>query len=574
MDKVTLRSNPVAQLKLLKNSMFIDKYVFVDELIQNAQRAGATQVDIVVDVNDICVTNNGAVLDDFQKLFNIAESGWESEEVKKEMPFGIGFFSVVLVADIIEIHSGDKMLVFDVPKMLSGDINLETVTQDNIDGFSVTLKNAVKNIHVYELANRVKEAGQYNLDITVTYNGIEIEKKDLIEHTDDPHEIVIDNDNMKGCLNFSDISGSEISIFYKGRKITDEFFPYVIGKIHISNNVLNLRAPDRKAIIHDDKYYEFKDTVKELLSAKLLDIIKEYNNIENYENAILRYVKTGELAKLIRLPFVEKAEDFDILNNLIIKTQEGHSEPHPCIPVSQTEEVVTEVVDPHILKDIPEYVEKGFYESKGFYTPPTEITRGGEFLRDPKDIPKTFYVNIKELKEYGEEVHKLKHLGVPIVIIRNKVEEEVANFMGLQSIGKMGKVDSNVVVTFKKYNLTADTKRALELFQMIGNRFDMIFQIGQFEKAETHVFISALNAARIVPLAELPTFAKGQDNTILVDIRNIEDSVEGLHEADEYGCTKFLLACSWELSKIINVCDSRLSVEEIMREIIETLLSF
>lgn len=72
-----LKINALNQLKLLKQSTFKDPLCFLDEDIQNAQRAKAENVKVTTDyfAKTVTIFNDGAVLDDPQKLFSIAESG-------------------------------------------------------------------------------------------------------------------------------------------------------------------------------------------------------------------------------------------------------------------------------------------------------------------------------------------------------------------------------------------------------------------------------------------------------------------------------------------------------------------
>ena len=95
-----VKSNPIAQLELLKQFTFTDKLVFLDELIQNASRAKAKSVTIEADSQSVTIKNDGVVLGDPQSLFSIAESNWDSS-VNDENPFGIGFFSVVAAFNTI-----------------------------------------------------------------------------------------------------------------------------------------------------------------------------------------------------------------------------------------------------------------------------------------------------------------------------------------------------------------------------------------------------------------------------------------------------------------------------------------
>lgn len=63
-NPVEIKVNVINQLKLLRQSTFKDKLSFLDEDIQNAQRAKATEVKVTVDYNKdkVTIENNGKIL--------------------------------------------------------------------------------------------------------------------------------------------------------------------------------------------------------------------------------------------------------------------------------------------------------------------------------------------------------------------------------------------------------------------------------------------------------------------------------------------------------------------------------
>lgn len=65
------------------------------EILQNARRAGATEVRITnKDNNLVIVQDNGCGIDDFQKLLDLGSSGWDEKLEQGEDPAGVGLFSL------------------------------------------------------------------------------------------------------------------------------------------------------------------------------------------------------------------------------------------------------------------------------------------------------------------------------------------------------------------------------------------------------------------------------------------------------------------------------------------------
>lgn len=64
------------------------------EILQNARRAGASEVRISNKDNTITVQDNGSGIADFQKLLDLGGSGWDEALEQGEDPAGVGLFSL------------------------------------------------------------------------------------------------------------------------------------------------------------------------------------------------------------------------------------------------------------------------------------------------------------------------------------------------------------------------------------------------------------------------------------------------------------------------------------------------
>jgi len=81
------------------------------EILQNARRAGATEVRISNKDGLITVADNGSGIDDFQKLLDLGGSGWDEKLEAGEDPAGVGLFS--LTPRKVTIISGSRQTVID-----------------------------------------------------------------------------------------------------------------------------------------------------------------------------------------------------------------------------------------------------------------------------------------------------------------------------------------------------------------------------------------------------------------------------------------------------------------------------
>ena len=79
------------------------------EILQNARRAGATTVHIANLDGSVTVRDNGRGIDDFTRLLNLGDSGWDQNMEEAEDPAGVGVFC--LAPRKVEIYSGHKSVV-------------------------------------------------------------------------------------------------------------------------------------------------------------------------------------------------------------------------------------------------------------------------------------------------------------------------------------------------------------------------------------------------------------------------------------------------------------------------------
>jgi hypothetical protein len=76
------------------------------EILQNARRAGATQVNIINKDGFVTVRDNGSGIEDFSTLLDLGDSDWDEAMEKAEDPAGVGIFC--LAPRQVTISSGDR----------------------------------------------------------------------------------------------------------------------------------------------------------------------------------------------------------------------------------------------------------------------------------------------------------------------------------------------------------------------------------------------------------------------------------------------------------------------------------
>lgn len=510
---VELKVNVINQLKLLRQSTFKDIYCFLDEDIQNAQRAKATEVKVSVDrwgEGKVTIENNGNVLTNPQALFSIAESDWDEEVKNSENPFGMGFFSNITVSNLINVHSGNTYITFDVEDMISTnntEIKVEEI-DEYYDGFKLILRNFdFDTASEYRIQERVEVLGKYVHELDIYYNGELIEGKDLTEGDDSKYQFSIDDENCKGWIalgnNYS--WGNNVNVFYKGRLVAPlEGFPYLKGDLHVSDKTLNLTSPDRKDIIKDEKLNAFKkvisDHVEKYCTSLLID---GEENISDYSSCFGRYVDKKNVKNSIKFMTFKSNNEDDVnylkgiaiarRKNRDIDSFTGYEIYLQKDAAKQNEQIIDEVTVNPKLQTVPEeasgrvYHEASYSHSDGYVEVP-EIKQ--EDLMEKRgsliisSVEPTFFIGFNEVEQYEYKLNVAKHYDLKIIVSRNDVETSILKSMKeSDNVLHISELKEEVSVTGYLSNTELSTKesRALMIFDMISRilGFDHnVFAIG------------------------------------------------------------------------------------------------
>ena len=100
----------------------------VIEILQNARRAGATEVQIANENGFVIVQDNGSGIADFQKLLDLGSSGWDERMEAGEDPAGVGLFS--LAPREVMITSGNRQIIIDKDGWTGKPIKVTAIPQE------------------------------------------------------------------------------------------------------------------------------------------------------------------------------------------------------------------------------------------------------------------------------------------------------------------------------------------------------------------------------------------------------------------------------------------------------------
>lgn len=558
-NKVQLQVNVINQLKLLRQSTFKDTLCFLDEDIQNAQRAKATEVKVNVNYSDKTVTieNNGQILNNPQALFSIAESEWDEDVKYTENPFGMGFFSNITVSNLIHIYTGNKQIIFDVENMIqTNDTEIQVnELEDYYDGFKLVLNNFDFDVAAsFDIQERVKLLGRYIHELDIYYNGTIQEKKDLTQGDNSIYQMSIDDaENFKGWIALGNnyTYQDSINIFYKGRLVTKlENAPYLKGDLHITDKALNLTSPDRKDIIKDSKFYDFKTMVKLYAEKLCMDTMLEgdEDEINEFTSAISWYINKKEIKNLIKFITFKSNDEKDIeylkgvaiakaknksINNFrdyelhLRKEANTQNESH-FEEVSINTKIQTKPAKAKgtVVHESSSSYSDGYVEKPEIKENETTVKQGEVIINNEQPV---FYIGFSEVEKYEYKLNVIKHYSLKIIIARNRIEEEILkNMKDSDNVLHISELIEDVSVTgiLSNTELNPKEQRALMLLDMISRMVGLsynAFAIGDLIVTK-NVKVASLNIESQIIEDEVVVLRDIDTNKVYVD-RSIIDQV-------------------------------------------------
>ena len=462
-----IKINVINEMKRLRSNTYSDKYTWVDEIIQNCQRAKATNVRVEITNKKVIVSDNGVGCTNPEELFEKNVSGWDCETVTNENPFGEGFFSTIVVANTIIVESIGFKAVFDVNKMFNeNNINAVTVTPNNRkSGFRITLKDFLPNVYRYEIENRFKEVAKYIKTPRIAVNGSIVKFEGINCKENKPYIHKIDNPLFKGWIRpysyklgdygFNDI----IKCFAFDRLIKDsKEFNGITGAITFKPNTINLRAPDRKEFIFDAKYYTAKEMLDNEIAKCYFKVVKNGSDkdIKALETYITNYLDVDDYKNYVKFKFYPKSNASKNENVDNVETDDNSIDETPFNNIINTE-IDTSNNDISNTSSI---------SAKISITNNTNNAQTGEKLDRTNNYG--FYVKEEDIENYADILALAEYYNIPVIVIRNLLEENVIetrkNFKHIEYFNECVELIANFKNT--KVILEAE-KRVLKLLNNI-----------------------------------------------------------------------------------------------------------
>jgi hypothetical protein len=486
-----IKVNVINEMKKLRSTAYADRLSWVDELLQNTQRANAKRVDIEVTSDSFKMVDDGRGCDSPEALFEKSTSGW-GEELNSQNPFGEGFFSTIMVADKITVRSVGFEAVLDIEEMF------EKETVECIDvkgsarrhGFVVELENIIdEEYRRWKVEDRVRETARYLDGMNIYLNGEKMETRgfqDVPEEAEEEFTVLVDNEYFEGWLAPTKDWAKDIELYAQKRKVRDIYKSDIQGIIHAKDGKLDLRSPDRKDYISNNKSTEFRAKLDDKIRQMWLRVVTNGSDedLSKYDDAIDNYLEVEEYEKFLKFMTTENLDLKELLKkwNSEDKKEEERQTLGDVMENLDWEESNEELQNLEITDgDNRERPNRPSKRRK-------KMGKGVSELKE-ETMKTGYYVKKDEMKELDDKVSLAEYFDIPVIIVRNKLEERVMSkyVPHVSEMEKRNKMSAKLDNVGEKDDIE---KRAKFIFSSISSMLGLdknIFKIGDMTVSRVQV---------------------------------------------------------------------------------------
>lgn len=229
---------------------FTDRFTLISELLQNARRAGATQIELRYDAASkvLLVTDDGRGIDYFQKLLSFNESGWDASTCAEERPFGVGFSKCLYAASRCIVASGRQWVDIDTSAALA-KAPIEVVQVGESDAIAGT-RIELHGVDLPDLGARI-EILCVGFPVPVLFNGKALERR-LAEAN------LATMSSPMGTFHLTGTRDGKHShhtlVFLQGFCVLNTGYSTLgeVNVVHLDSRQFVARLPDRDKLIDED----------------------------------------------------------------------------------------------------------------------------------------------------------------------------------------------------------------------------------------------------------------------------------------------------------------------------------
>lgn len=280
--------------KIRRGAVYSEWTCFVAELIQNAQRAKAKNIQIETYSGYFRIFDDGVGCKNPEEVFTLDFSGW-GEDVHS--PFGEGFSSTFAIADEIIVRSETWEARLNVKKSIEeNDFNSVEITPvAQTMGFEVIMYFS-DSYNTDKIITEVKKIGAM-IKADITLNNQLITKKTI---SYEPFTVRRSLRDFGEAIVAPSEDYAPIEVIYEGRPVTTLYIDGLKGLLALRPGAVTLRAPDRREIVFDDKRTRLNQRLRDLSEEILRILVSDYSDqIPDFKNSIKNLLPPSQYARKI-----------------------------------------------------------------------------------------------------------------------------------------------------------------------------------------------------------------------------------------------------------------------------------
>lgn len=510
-NKVSIRVNAINRLKKIRAGLVYDSITTVmDELLQNCQRSFSVSnikhpvIDIIAENDTLIIRDNGDGCSNPQSIFEFETSGWNIEDA-----FGQGGSeSVFQIADYINIRSQDWVVSVNVFEMIEKeDLYADvTFTEEYFHGYEITLKGTKIQDNLITLIEYLRSVTQY-FDYDVYINGELVERKDLHDFK------AVYKETFTGKLYKATLSVQKgyrnIDIYYEKRKVCDLWFPGVYGVVELARGAVNLKAPDRKSIIYDEKRSKFYESLKEDCKLLYLGFVSQATESEFDE------FQYGIEQNLTPADYADYLPCYDLNNPHRIAMLKEEVASEDTVYEKQKLECTTAYNDGTSL-----YLPESMGVKKQYIPAKKSPRTKGEFRSKLGKILNIAWCDLSKKDSLQEMINTAENVGIKVIYAKNNLYAKAFQYWGipyLEDIMEVSKARYIVRNTRgKNYTYTSKEERLMHVLRKIEEYYGLedVFRIADVQE---HLYVENNGQATIDTVIKTPVAAIKDRQKIYLD---------------------------------------------------------
>jgi len=311
-QKFKLTSDIRQRLTKMQTTTYDSWKAFITEFIQNSYRAGAKHLWVHIAGDEITFIDDGVGSRSPKSLLTLDYSEWDSTDEG----FGIGFWSILAIPELQRCDVASKKWVahIDVTQLFANTVPeaiIETV-DDPTSGFIITLKSPHFKENQREMWDEIHSVGALQ-PFEIIVNGRTVPKKSLLDEIDG--DFIHDFVTRKFSARFSvSTRHDEAKLYYEKRFVNEFYISGVKGVGELNKKALDLKEPDRKSVIHNEKYDDFSSKIRECREVLYLKFVQ--SNLTEKQQGDYAYEIKNHLD-------VSQYEKYILVDDLYTKVNSG-----------------------------------------------------------------------------------------------------------------------------------------------------------------------------------------------------------------------------------------------------------